>query len=267
MIDPLVERAQRGDAVALEALLAQVAPGVHRFGMHMCRDPRDADDALQDTLLTISTRLGEFEGRSSFMSWVFTLVRTACARRRRGLKNRPAVPDDHLSDLRDLGPSPEDHASDAELSAALTRAIDRLPEDHREVILLRDVEGLSAADAAAAIGISVDAVKSRLHRARAALREALQPVLEPEGGRVDASCPDVMTWWSRRLEDEVSTRDCAAVEEHMSGCRSCTRACDALRRVLGVCQRAGGSPVDPEVAARVRAAVQAVATARRATSP
>ena len=84
MIDPLVERARSGDAKALEELLASVAPAVERFGLRMCRNPDDADDVLQDTLLTIATHLGDFEGRSSLLSWVFTLARTACARRRRG---------------------------------------------------------------------------------------------------------------------------------------------------------------------------------------
>src|SRR6476661_1520808 len=60
----------------------------------MCKDTHDADDVLQDTLLSIATHLPEFEGRSSLVSWVFALTRNACARRRRGLKNRPPVSED-----------------------------------------------------------------------------------------------------------------------------------------------------------------------------
>lgn len=261
MIDPLIERARRGDAAAMEALLADVAPAVHRFGMRMCRNPADADDALQDALVSVATHLGEFEGRSSFTSWVFTLVRTACARRRRGMKNQPPVADDGLAERRDERASPEERASDAELAEALNRALDRLSEEHREVIQLRDIEGLTAPDTAAALGVSVDAVKSRLHRARAALREVLRPTLEPELAPAEGPCPDVLTWWSRRLEDEVSTRDCAAIEKHVAGCRRCSGACDALRRALGACQRTGASPLDAAVQARVRSAVRAAAVA------
>src|SRR5271165_5430320 len=111
MIDPLVERARRGDAGALEELLASVAPAVERFGLRMCRNPHDADDVLQDTLLSIATHLGEFEGRSSLLSWVFALTRSACARRQRGIKNQPHVSEDDAPEPRDLAANPEDRAS------------------------------------------------------------------------------------------------------------------------------------------------------------
>lgn len=260
MIDPLVERARQGDAAALEELLAQVAPSVRRFGLRMCRDPHDADDALQDALLTIATHLGEYEGRASFTSWVFTLVRTACARRRRGLKNQPHT-DDGLAETLDHAMSPEEIASRAELGAAVTSALDGLPDDYREVLHLRDVEGLSAAETAEAVGITVDAVKSRLHRARAALREAMRPVVEG-GAPASPGCPDVLTWWSRRVEGEVSTRDCAEIEKHVAGCPACGRACASLRRALLVCKQSAQTPLDPEVQATIRAAVRRVAAAR-----
>jgi RNA polymerase sigma-70 factor (ECF subfamily) len=145
---PSLERARAGDASALEELLASVAPSVHRFGLRMCKDPHDAEDVLQDTLLAIATHLGEFEGRSSFLSWVFTLARTACSRRRRGLKNqRPASLSDVAEPL-DPARTPEERASDREIASAVGAALDSLSEEHREVILLRDVEGLTAPDAA-----------------------------------------------------------------------------------------------------------------------
>ncbi len=87
---PWVARAKAGDRVALEHVLAKVAPSVYRFGLRMCGNAHDADDVLQDTLVQVSEHLSQFEGRSALTSWVFTLARTACSRRRRGLKNRPA---------------------------------------------------------------------------------------------------------------------------------------------------------------------------------
>src|SRR5512139_2295083 len=89
-MDERVARAQRGDVVALEELLAEVAPTVLRFARRMCRSDADADDVLQDTLLAAATHLGEFEGRSSLSSWLFALARSACSRKRRGLANQPA---------------------------------------------------------------------------------------------------------------------------------------------------------------------------------
>jgi RNA polymerase sigma-70 factor (ECF subfamily) len=261
-MDFVLERARSGDAAALEELLARIAPSIQRFGMRMCKNPHDADDVLQDTLLAIATHLPEFEGRSSLSSWVFALTRSACARRRRGLKNMPHASDEGIERL-DEGPSPEERTADRELARALERALRTLSDEHREVILLRDVEGLTAPDVAEALGISVDAVKSRLHRAREALRAALRPLLEPSMPKPSAPCPDVVEMWSKKLEGDLSQSDCAAMEKHIASCPACGAACDALRRALLACQRSA-TVVHPEVQAHVKAAVRAwVAQARR----
>lgn len=253
----LVTRARQGDREALEGVLAAIAPSVHRFGLRMCKNVHDAEDVLQDTLINVANHLGEFEGRSSLSSWVFALTRSACTRRRRGLKNQPPVSDEKVAETPDLAPSPEAHAADRELASALSSALDGLSEDHREVILLRDIEGLSAPEAASSLGIGVDALKSRLHRAREALRAALRPLLEPEPSSTPAWCPDVALLWSRKLEGDLSQGDCAAMEKHLTTCPSCTAACDALKRALLACQRVRTEEVPPEIQARVRAAVRA----------
>lgn len=249
-MDPLVERARNGDAEALEEVLSRVAPSIQRFGLRMCKNPTDADDVLQDTLLAIATHLPEFEGRSSLTSWVFTLVRSACTRRRRGAKNQPHLDADAI-ERADMAPTPEESASDRELARALDRALASLSDEHREVILLRDVEGLDAKEAADAIGISVDALKSRLHRARAALRSALAPQERPREG-----CPDIVAAWSKKLEGDLDAHDCAAMEKHIETCATCASACDALKNALLACRRSS-SVVRPEVQARVKAAVRA----------
>lgn len=263
VLDPLVQRARAGDAEALEELLASVAPSVERYGRRMCGNAHDADDVLQDTLLAIATHLGDFEGRSSLLSWVFTLARTACARRRRGLKNSPGVSPLDAAEPIDQAPGPEEHAAARELGRALDEALDALSEEHREVVLLRDVEGLTAPDAAASLGLSVDALKSRLHRARAALRTLLAPVLEREAPAPSSACPQVARLWSSKLEGELGQADCAAMEEHMRSCRACAAACDALKAALGACARSATARVRPEVQARVKAAVRAWSAATR----
>jgi RNA polymerase sigma-70 factor (ECF subfamily) len=255
-VDPLVERAKKGDRAALEEVLAGVAPSIHRFGLRMCKNAHDADDVLQDTLLSVAKHLSEFEGRSSLSSWVFALTRNACAHRRRGLKNKPPVSDEGMAERPDEAPSPEARAADQELAGALSRALDALPEDYREVVVLRDVEGLSAPETATALGVSVDAVKSRLHRAREALRRALRPMLEPAAPAL-GGCPDVALMWSRKLEGDLSQDDCASMESHLRSCPACQGACDALRSALLACRRVATREVPPEVQARVRAAVQA----------
>jgi RNA polymerase sigma-70 factor (ECF subfamily) len=264
MYDTLVERARNGDAAALEDLLTRVAPAVRRFGLRMCRRPHDADDVLQDTLLNIATHLESFEGRSSFSSWVFALTRSACSRMQRGLKNRPTVSDDAVPEPHDDAPTPEQNATDRQIGRALVHALDGLPDDYREVILLRDVEGLTAPEAADALGISVDALKSRLHRAREALRNALTPVLEPAAPAARPGCPDVISALSRKIEGDLDQNDCAQMEEHIASCAACKSACDSLKHALVACRRSADAPIAPEVKERVKAAVRAWVATRQA---
>lgn len=249
---PWIERAKAGDRAALEHVLAEVAPSVYRFGLRMCGNAHDADDVLQDTLVQISQHLGQFEGRAALTSWVFTLARTACSRRRRGLKNRPAEGDDRLAEEQDRAPSPEARAEASELGASVLAALDGLPDDYREVLVLRDVEGLSARETADALELSVDAVKSRLHRARSALRIALRPLREAP----PPTCPDVAEQWSKKLEGDLSEGDCASMERHLTTCPTCGAACAALREALVACQRVRTVEVPPEIRERVRAALR-----------
>jgi RNA polymerase sigma-70 factor, ECF subfamily len=263
MIDAaLIDRARAGDRVALEQLLQQVAPLVHRFGMRMCRHRADADDVLQDTLLSVATHLTEFEGRSSLASWVFTLARTACARKRRGIKNQARGSDQDMDRLASADETPEQSAGDKQLRRALEGALGGLSDEHREVVLLRDMEGLSAAEVAASLGISVEAVKSRLHRARAALREALRGVLERDAPASQPGCPDVLAAFSAKLEDDLGADDCAAMEQHIASCAACASACSAVRTALWACRATAQGTVPAEVQARVKAAIRSLAKPR-----
>ena len=256
MHDPLIERARQGDRAALEALLAQHAPSIYRFSLRMCRNADDAEDTLQDTLLSIADHLHDFAGRASLSSWIFALTRSACARRRRGLKNRPTSSLDATPHPHDHGPSPEEYTGQRELTAALTAALDRILPSHREVLLLRDMEGLTAAEAADALGISIDALKSRLHRARQALREALEPILEAGKPAHGPACPDIVAAWSRKLEDELSSDDCATMEQHIVNCPACEASCQALKRSLSACQGIGTAQVPATIQTQVKAAMR-----------
>jgi RNA polymerase sigma-70 factor (ECF subfamily) len=113
----------------------------------------------------------------------------------------------------------------------------QLEPEAREVVVLRDIEGLTAAEVAEVTGTSVAAVKSRLHRARAALRERLLAVVGGEPSEpARPSCPDVLTMLSRKLEDEISPEVCAEMEVHVAGCPHCSGVCDSLKRTLALCK-------------------------------
>jgi len=261
----LLAQARDGDPRAMRRLLHEATPTVQRFAARLCPGPADAEDAQQDALYTLTTQLPQYEGRAAFTSWLYTLVRTACGRRRRGLKHQPHAPEEALDGTAAPDPSPEEHAADAELRAMLGTALDAMSAEHRAVILLRDVEGLSAAEAAATLGLSVEALKSRLHRARSALREALRPALEPPQPTAPEGCPDVAARLSEKLEGDLAPVDCAAMEAHLARCPRCHRSCAVLRAALAQCAGSGNTPVDATTAAAVEAALAAWQTRPRST--
>lgn len=239
----------------MEHILSTLAPSIRRFALRMCKNEADADDVLQDALMSVATHLDQFEARSSMPSWAFALTRSACMRRRRGKKNQPAESAEVLGGHAAEEPGPEDHAVSTEMRALVARALDGLPDDYREVLLLRDAEGLTAGEAAVALGISVDALKSRLHRARAALRDALRPVLEADAPLPSRACPDVVRALSRKLEDELDADTCAEMEAHVSGCPACARTCDAVKDALRACRTSARAELTPELEAQVRSAI------------
>ena len=255
--DPNLAAARAGDAEALDALLRQYQPRIYRFGMRMCRDEEDAKDILQDTLFAAARSLAGFRGSSSLSTWLYSIARGFCVKKRRRSRFAPReeVQLDGSSSalaVRDPGPHPDEAAASREVERAVEKAIRSLQPAYREVLLLRDVEGLTAAEAADVLGLRIEAVKSRLHRARAAMRKYLQPLLEGGPAAPSPGCPDVIPRLSRYLDGEISRESCADMERHVESCARCRRTCDALRQLLGVCR----ALPEPQVPAEVQDAVR-----------
>jgi RNA polymerase sigma-70 factor (ECF subfamily) len=239
----LLERARAGRRDALEALLERFQPQVYRFGLKMCRNPQDAEDVLQETLLAAARGLGDFRGASSLSTWLFTIARSFCIKKRRKSKFAPREErsldvEPSATQLADSAPAPDDALSGKQVERVTEEAIAALPPLHREVLLLRDVEGLPAAEVASVLGISVQAVKSRLHRARLAVRARVAPALGIfiEPAVAPQTCPDVLALFSRHLEDEISPETCAQMERHIEHCAHCRGTCDSLKRTLALCR-------------------------------
>ena len=180
--DELLAAAREGDSAALEQLLVRYQPHLYRFGLRMCGNVEDAGDVAQESLISMARSVRDFRGDSSVSSWLYTIARRFCIKKRRRRKFAPtreesldAPATDVAYHLADPRPNPEQTATNRELATALTHAIDALEPSQREVLVLRDVEGLSASEVAKVLGLSVEAVKSRLHRARVAVREGLAP--------------------------------------------------------------------------------------------
>lgn len=261
----LLERAKSGDERALEALLERHQAQIYRYGLSMCRDPEDAKDVLQETLLALARGVREFRGESALSTWLYTVARSFCIKKRRRSKFAPeqerSLEDETEGGLQiaDVARDPEEALVGRQVEEALERAIQSLDPMYREVLVLRDVEGLTAPEVAEVLGLGVQAVKSRLHRARVAVRNALMPVLGvPETTASPAAgCPDVLTLFSRHVEDEISAEVCADMERHIAACDRCRTACDSLKRSLALCRTAGPAVrVPDEVQAKVRRALR-----------
>ena len=262
--DELLTAARRGDAAALETLLVRYQPHLYRFGLRMCGNVEDAGDVAQESLISMARSLRDFRGDSSVSSWLYTIARRFCIKKRRRSKFAPTREDsldapeiNAAGRLADPAPNPEQTTTNRELATALTRAIDVLDPAQREVLVLRDVEGLSAPEVAKVLGISIEAVKSRLHRARVAVRQELAPVLgHPAIDPPRRICPDVLALFSQHLEGDIDPSVCATMEAHLAQCDHCRNACESLKRTLAVCRQLPPPDVPASIAASIRAAIR-----------
>jgi len=185
----LVARLKQGDREALAGLLRRYQGKVYRLAMNMTRSPQDAEEVTQDVFLAVYRKIGEFDGRAAFSTWLYRVASNAALMKLRGRRSephlsieeeRPAFAPDghHARPVADWSELPEDRLLSAERRRVLGQAIEALPPDYKAVVVLRDIEGLSNQEVAEVLGATVLAVKSRLHRARLALRERLAAYFE-----------------------------------------------------------------------------------------
>jgi RNA polymerase sigma-70 factor (ECF subfamily) len=176
--EQVVGRVLDGQTALFEVLMRRHNERIYRAARAILRDEREAEDVMQQAYVNAYTHLRQFDGRAQFSTWLTRIaVHEALARIRRWARFTEFVPDESSSQELPMysssTPDPERQAFSHELRAVLERAIDRLPDGAREVFMLRQVEGMSTAEVAAALDLSDDAVKARFSRARAALRRDL----------------------------------------------------------------------------------------------
>ena len=161
----LVAAATGGDHDALLHLLTVAPPDIRRFAQRTCRTAGDVDDAVQEALWLLTRRIGTLRVVGSFSAWLFAIVRRECLRLARRVHLTETL-DDRAAERLIQRPEPE-------LRLDLAAAIQSLPEHYRAVILLRDVEERTIDEIATALGLTREATKARLHRARGLVREYL----------------------------------------------------------------------------------------------
>ncbi len=170
-------RCQRGDEAAFEQLIRLHEKKVYALCRRMCRDEDDALEAAQDAFLAVWRGIGSFREDAAFSTWLYRLVTNACLDVLRRAKKRtldvPLDDEEAPIDPPDPAPQPEEALERAETQRMVREALDALPDDYRQILLLRETEQLSYAEIAEATGLELGTVKSRINRARQALRNYL----------------------------------------------------------------------------------------------
>jgi RNA polymerase sigma-70 factor (ECF subfamily) len=187
----LVEKLRQEDPDAPEQLVATFGDRVYRLAIRITGNEQDAEEVVQDALWTAARKIGTFKGESAFGSWLYRITANTAYQKLRGRQaKKQEVPwedlfptfdelGQHVDPVSDWSPKVEEPALQNELREVLGSAINDLPDDYRTAFLMHDVEGMSNPEIAESLGISLPAVKSRVHRSRLFLRERLSRYLQP----------------------------------------------------------------------------------------
>ena len=183
--EDLVARARNKDFAAFEELVDRYEDKIFRLAFRFVRNETEAKEIVQDTFLLVWRKLDTFKGDSQFGSWLYRVATNTALMRLRAQRRHPEIsteelPVDYLDNYGQLPAAgenwakrPDDELQSDELRQRIQKAVDELPDIYRTVFLIRDVEGLSTEETAEVLEISIPTVKTRLHRARLALRDAI----------------------------------------------------------------------------------------------
>jgi RNA polymerase sigma-70 factor, ECF subfamily len=191
-----------GETGLFEILMRRYNQRLYRVARAILKDDAEVEDVMQQAYVNAYVHLDQFAERASFSTWLTKIaVHEALARARRrnasGFHGGAGPGDDTMTHVRERAPDPEHQAFATELRSLLESAIDSLPERHRVVFTLREIEGLSTAETAECLGITEENVKTRLHRARAMLRDDLF-------ARTGAATPDAFRFHLSRCNRVVT---------------------------------------------------------------
>ena len=168
----IVERVRNGETALFEVLMSRHNQRVYRVARAVIKDEAEAEDVMQQAYINAFTHLNQFQDRSQFSTWLTRIALHEALARRRKRKPEEST-EDVMETLTSTQPDPARQAYGAELGRLLEAAVDALPESYRLVFMLREIEGLSTSETAAGLDLGDEAVKTRLHRAKAMVRSAI----------------------------------------------------------------------------------------------
>ena len=174
----ILARAKRGELDAFEELVRRYEKRVYAVALRSSGSPEDAADIVQEVFLRAWRSIESFRGDSGFSTWLFRITMNMCvdfARHKHAQPQTQSMVDEEENErpMPDTAPTPEEHLENRELGRELAEALEEISEEHRRIVLLRDVSGMSYTEIAEVLEISEGTVKSRLSRARIALRKVL----------------------------------------------------------------------------------------------
>ncbi len=175
----IVAQARRGDLSAFEELVTRYEKRVYAVALRSSGSPEDAADITQEVFLKAWRSMENFRGDSGFSTWLFRITMNMCVDHARHKQTQPQTQPlvhgeaEEERPIPDTAPTPEEHLENSELGRELAAALDEVSDEHRRIVLLRDVSGMSYTEIAEVLEISEGTVKSRLSRARIALRKIL----------------------------------------------------------------------------------------------
>jgi len=183
----LIDEAKKGNGKALAQLVKNYEQTVYNFSYKICRNRDKAEHTMQETFMSMIKSLNQFSGKSKLSTWLYTIVSNHCLMLARSKKRHDIIDsfddDDKFIDEKNITGwkiDPESVTENNELKNLLDESVQKLPAEYRIVFMLRDVEGFSTKETAEMTELSVPAVKSRLHRARAFLRKELDERLNDQ---------------------------------------------------------------------------------------
>ncbi len=184
----LIAKVKQGDERAFAQLVKQYEQTVYGFAFKLCRDKDKAEESFQDTFINVYRKIDQFDSRSKFSTWLYTIVANNCLMNRRKRKldglmesfdDAPDVNDEAVQkQLQSWDDSPIETLMNKELRKTMDDAIQELPDEYKVVFVLRDLENRTAEETAKILRLSVPAVKSRLRRSRMFLRHKLHGVMK-----------------------------------------------------------------------------------------
>ena len=193
----VIESFRAGDIEAFHEIVTRYTQRVHNLAHRISRNEEDTEEIVQDVFVTVYNKINKFEGKSAFSSWLYRITANAALMKLRKRKQTSSVSLDELAEVGGIelvaNDDTAEFCSQKEVRTVLEKALGCLPADYRAIFVLRDVDKLSNQEVSDILGISVPAIKSRLHRSRLMLRKRLSRFYEDytEGNKRAADISDV----------------------------------------------------------------------------